>query len=159
DATGYVTFAERPADPAQYPGAKPEMLEPSSVMFKKAKGPVDLRNPYNWWTYLRGADWRHPSGPGSSIRALAKHPVVHVAYEDAEAYATWAGKALPTEAEWEFAARGGLEGAEFAWGEDLMPGGKPMANFWQGEFPWQNTREDGYEGIAPVGAFPPNGYG
>ena len=159
DATGYVTLAERPANAEDYPGAKPELLAPSSVMFKKAAAAVDLRNHYNWWVYVAGANWRHPRGPASSIRALMDHPVVHVAFEDAEAYATWAGKALPTEAEWEFAARGGLEGAEFAWGDELTPGGKSMANTWQGEFPWQNLCQDGYEWTAPVKAFPPNGYG
>jgi len=159
EATGYVTLAERPADPADYPGAKPEMLVPSSVMFRKAAQRVDLRNPFNWWTYVAGADWRHPQGPESSLDGLDLHPVVHVAFDDAQAYATWAGKALPTEAEWEFAARGGLDGAEFAWGGEMTPGGRPMANTWQGEFPWQNLCEDGFEGTAPVGAFPPNGYG
>jgi formylglycine-generating enzyme required for sulfatase activity len=159
EGTGYVTSAERPANAADYPGAKPELLAPSSVMFKKAAGRVDLRNHYNWWIYVAGADWRHPRGPGSHVKALMAHPVVHIAFEDAQAYAQWAGKELPTEAEWEFAARGGLDGAEFAWGDELMPDGKPMANFWQGEFPWQNLLEDGYEWTAPVGAFPPNGYG
>jgi formylglycine-generating enzyme required for sulfatase activity len=159
DATGYVTLAERPANADDYPGAIPEMLAPSSVMFRKASAPVDLRNPYNWWAYVAGADWRHPRGPDSSIDALTDHPVVHVAFEDAEAYAKWTGQELPTEAEWEFAARGGLEGAEFAWGDEFMPNGKPMANTWQGEFPWQNLLDDGYEWTAPVGSFSANGYG
>jgi formylglycine-generating enzyme required for sulfatase activity len=159
DATGYVTLAEKPANAADYPGAQPEMLAPSSVLFRKAAGPVDLRNPYNWWTYVAGADWRHPRGPASSLQGLWDHPVVHVAYEDAEAYAKWSDKELPTEAEWEFAARGGLDSAEFCWGDELTPGGKPHANTWQGEFPWQNELEDGFEWTAPVGSFPANGYG
>jgi len=159
EATGHVTLAERPANPDDYPNAKPELLAPSSVLFKKASGPVDLSNHYNWWIYVPGADWRHPRGPASNIRKLMDHPVVHVAFEDAEAYAKWAGRELPTEAEWEFAARGGLEGAEFSWGDEYMPGGKPMANTWQGEFPWQNLCKDGYEWTAPVGSFPANGYG
>jgi formylglycine-generating enzyme required for sulfatase activity len=159
EATGYVTLAEKPANPADYPGATPDKLLPSSVIFKKPPGRVDLSNHYNWWVYVPGADWRHPRGPASNIRKLMDHPVVHVAFEDAEAYARWAGCELPTEAEWEFAARGGLDGAEYAWGEAFMPGGKPMANTWQGEFPWQNVVGDGYEWTAPVGSFPANGYG
>jgi len=158
-ATGHVTLAEKPANPEDYPGAKPELLVPSSVMFRKSAGPVDLRNPYNWWTYVAGADWKHPRGPESSLEGLEDHPVVHVAFEDAEAYARWAGKELPTEAEWEFAARGGIDGAAYVWGDEYMPDGKPMANTWQGEFPWQNLLEDGHEWTAPVGSFPANGYG
>ena len=158
-ATGYVTLAERPVDPALYPGAKPELLVPSSVLFEKPAGRVDLRDVYNWWRYIQGADWRHPRGPRSSLQGLWNHPVVHVAFEDAMAYAKWAGKDLPTEAEWELAARGGLDGAEFVWGDELAPNGELRANTWQGEFPWQNTLEDGYEWTAPVGSFPPNGYG
>lgn len=159
DATGHVTLAERPANPDDYPEAKAEMLVPSSVMFAKAPHRVDLRDPYNWWVYVAGADWRHPRGPGSSLAGLWEHPVVHVAYEDAAAYAKWAGKELPTEAEWEFAARGGLDGAGFVWGDEFTPGGKHLANTWQGEFPWQNLRDDGFEWTAPVGSFPANGYG
>ncbi|HEX7235918.1 MAG TPA: formylglycine-generating enzyme family protein, partial [Gammaproteobacteria bacterium] len=157
--TGHVTLAERPVDPALYPGAQPELLVPSSVVFVKPPGRVDLRNAYNWWRYVPGADWRHPRGPRSSLQGLSDHPVVHVAFEDAAAYARWAGKELPTEAEWELAARGGLEAAEFVWGDELAPNGELRANTWQGEFPWQNTNEDGYEWTAPVGSFPPNGYG
>src|SRR5262249_46815196 len=159
DATGYVTLAERPPNPADYPGAKPEMLVPASVVFQKPPHRVDLGNPYNWWTYVPGTNWRNPQGPASSLKGLAKHPVVHVAYEDVEAYLKWAGKQLPTEAEWEFAARGGHEGAEFVWGDEFEPGGKLMANTWQGEFPHQNLQTDGYEWTAPVGSFPANGYG
>jgi formylglycine-generating enzyme required for sulfatase activity len=158
-ATGHVTLAEQPANPEDYPGAKTEMLAPSSVVFRKTPGPVDLRNHLNWWIYVPGADWRHPRGPQSSLEGLDDHPVVHVGFEDAEAYARWAGKELPTEAEWEFAARGGLDAATYVWGEEFMPGGKPMANTWQGEFPWQNLLDDGYEWTAPVGSFPANGFG
>jgi sulfatase modifying factor 1 len=159
EATKHVTVAERAPNPADYPGAKLELLVPASVVFQKPPHRVDLRNCHNWWTYVPGANWRHTEGPASTLRGRGNHPVVHVAYEDAEAYARWAGKELPTEAEWEFAARGGLDGAEFVWGEELTPGGKHMANTWQGEFPWQNRREDGFEDTAPVGSFPANGYG
>jgi formylglycine-generating enzyme required for sulfatase activity len=159
EATGYVTFAERPANLDDYPGAKPELLAPSSVVFIKPRQRVDLGDHYNWWAYVRGANWQHPRGPASSVKGMEKHPVVHVAFEDAEAYAKWAGKELPTETEWEFAARGGLEGADYVWGDELTPDGKHLANTFQGEFPAQNKIEDGYEWTAPVGSFPPNGYG
>jgi formylglycine-generating enzyme len=157
--TGYVTLAERPARAEDYPGALPELLQPSSVVFQKPRKRVDMGNHFNWWTYVAGANWRHPEGPETSIDHRMQHPVVHVAFEDAEAYAKWIGKELPTEAEWEFAARGGLEAATYAWGEDLTPDGKHMANVWQGDFPWQNLRSDGYERTSPVGQFPANGYG
>src|SRR5262245_42698097 len=136
EKTGYVTLAERPPNAADYPGAKPELLVPASVVFQQPRHRVDLRDHYNWWGYVRGANWRHPEGPAGTISARGRHPVVHIAYEDAEAYAKWAGKALPTEAEWERAARGGLEGAEYVWGNEFTPGGKWMANTWHGEFPW-----------------------
>jgi formylglycine-generating enzyme required for sulfatase activity len=155
----YVTLAERPANPADYPGAKEELLRPSSVVFVRPDGPVDMRNPYNWWKYVAGADWRHPFGPGSSIEGLENHPVIHVALEDVEAYCKWSGKELPTEAEWEFAARGGLDGSVFAWGDELQPDGRFMANTWQGRFPIENLATDGYEWTSPVGSFSPNGYG
>ena len=158
-ATGHVTNAEIPPDPRDYPGAKPEMLFAGSLAFRKTRGPVDLSQWSLWWEFRRGAWWREPYGPGSSIDGLADHPVVHVAYADALSYARWAGKDLPTEAEWEFAARGGLDGAAFAWGDAMRPGGRIMANTWQGAFPYKNTREDGWEATSPIGTFPPNGYG
>jgi len=157
--TQYVTVCERPLDPEQFPGADPDALVPGALVFRKTSGPVDLRDFRNWWDYVPGTYWKRPEGPGSTINGRDRHPLVQVAYEDAEAYASWAGKELPTEAEWELAARGGLEGAVFAWGDEHFPDGKPMANSWQGEFPWQNLKLDGYEGTSPVGSFPPNGYG
>ena len=157
--TGYVTVAERPLDPADYPDADPALLKPGSLVFRPTRGPVDLSDARNWWEYVVGASWQRPEGPASDTYARARHPVVHVAPEDAEAYASWAGKALPTEAEWEYAARGGVERAVFAWGDELAPDGRMMANFWQGEFPWQNLMDDGWLGTSPVGAFAPNGYG
>ena len=157
--TGYTTVAERPLDAADYPDADPELLVPGSLVFRKTSGPVELNDVRNWWEYVPAAYWKRPAGPGSTINGRDRHPVVQVAYEDAEAYATWAGKSLPTEAEWEYAARGGLDGARFAWGDDEVPNGARMANTWQGDFPWHNSKDDGFEGTSPVGSFDPNGYG
>jgi sulfatase modifying factor 1 len=157
--TGHVTVAERPPEPAQFPDADPEQLVPGSLVFHMTRGPVDLRDVRNWWSYVPGASWRHPEGSASTLGGRERHPVTHVAYEDAEAYAHWAGKDLPTEAEWEFAARGGLEGKTFVWGDEFAPGGRMMANTWQGEFPWQNLKTDRYEGTSPVRTYPPNGFG
>ena len=159
EATGHITFAERAPDPAMYPGADAAMLYAGSLVFMRPPGPVDMRDISNWWAFERGAAWRHPYGEESTTEGLGDHPVVHLAYADAEAYAAWCGKSLPTEAEWEFASRGGVDGAEFAWGDEFTPAGRSMANTWQGEFPWQNLLADGYERTSPVGAFEANGYG
>lgn len=159
EATGYVTLAERPLNPADFPGAPVENLVPGALVFQKTPGPVDLRNYMNWWAWTPGTSWQHPFGPASSLEGIEQHPVVHVAYEDVEAYAKWASKELPTEAEWERAARGGLDGAAFTWGDEEFPDGNTMVNSWQGEFPWQNLLKDKYEGTSPVGSFPANGYG
>ena len=157
--TGYITVAERELDPKLFPGALPGTLVPGALVFSQSRGPVDMRNFHNWWRYVPGTNWRCPEGPGSSLAGRADHPVVQVAYEDALAYATWVGKTLPTEAEWEFAARGGLDGATFVWGKEYTPDGRWMANTWQGEFPWHNQAMDGFAGTAPVRSYEPNGYG
>lgn len=167
EATGYKTVAERPVDreelkkqaPPGTPKPQEEMLKPGSLVFHPTDGPVDLRDMSNWWTWTTGADWRHPEGPESNLDGRENHPVVQVAWEDAMAYAKWAGKRLPTEAEWEFAARGGLEGKRYAWGDEELVDGKYQANRWTGDFPYRNTKADGFAGTAPVGSFPPNGYG
>jgi formylglycine-generating enzyme required for sulfatase activity len=159
DSTQHVTFAEIPPRAEDYPGALPDRLFAGSLVFLKPDGRIDTRDFTNWWHWIQGADWRHPTGPDSGLDGIEQHPVVHVTFDDAEAYARWAGKSLPTEAEWECAARGGLDGAPYAWGDEFLPGDRHLANTWQGEFPWQNTVRDGYERTSPVGAFPPNGYG
>jgi len=158
-ATGYMTVAERPLDASLFPLADPDVLVPGSLVFHPTSGPVDLADVSNWWSYVPGARWDRPAGPSSGVQGVERHPVTHVAWEDAAAYAAWAGKELPTEAEWELAARGGLDQAVYAWGDEFAPGGHQLANTWQGEFPWQNLELDGFAGTSPVGTFPPNGFG
>jgi len=158
NATGYVTVAERKPSATEFPGAPLENLVAGSVVFRAPHRPVTLDNHYQWWSYVKGANWLHPEGPGSNLQGRENYPVIHIAYEDALAYANWAGKRLPTEAEWEFAARGGLEGKPFVWGDEFRPHGKWMANTYQGKFPMSDTAEDHYHGISPVAQFPPNGY-
>ncbi len=158
-ATGYVTLAELSPEPADYPDADPELLVPGSLVFEPTAGPVDLSDVRNWWSWMPGAQWRKPEGPDSSLHGRELHPITHVAYQDAVAYAAWASKELPTEAQWERAARGGLEGKVFCWGDEFAPRGKMMANTWQGQFPWQNLMLDRFERTSPVKRFPPNGFG
>jgi formylglycine-generating enzyme required for sulfatase activity len=159
DETGYVTVAERPLDPADYPDADPSLLVPGSAVFHPTPGPVPLEDATVWWAYVPGASWRHPWGPDSDNTQRGDHPVTHVAYEDAEAYASWSGQVLPSEAQWEYAARGGLDGCRFTWGDEERPNGQLMANHWQGDFPWRNTGARGWRGTTPVGLFPVNGFG
>jgi formylglycine-generating enzyme len=158
-ATGHVTMAEIAPNAEDFPEAHPAQLVPGSLVFTTPQHPVSLDDARAWWSWVPGAQWRHPEGPGSTLHGLERHPVTHAAYPDAVAYADWAGKALPTEAEWEFAARGGLEGATYAWGEEFAHRGRMMANTWQGDFPMHNDLLDGYERTSPVGRFPSNGYG
>jgi sulfatase modifying factor 1 len=159
NATGYITVAERRPAPEDYPGVPRDKLVAGSAVFRPTSEPVPLNNPLQWWQYTTGASWKHPEGPSSGVRARRDHPVVHIAFEDALAYANWAGKRLPTEAEFEFAARGGLDRNRYPWGNELTPGGKQVANIWHGTFPAKDRREDGFAGTSPVTAFPPNGFG
>ncbi|MGY4103051.1 formylglycine-generating enzyme family protein [Nocardia sp. R16R-3T] len=160
--TGYVTVAERTPAAEDYPDAEPQNLIPGGLVFRPTRGPVPLDNWRRWWRYVPGACWRHPRGPGTTLDGLDRHPVTQVAYEDAQAYAAWVGKQLPTEAEWEYAARGGLEGATFTWGDEFEPTGRRMANVWVGAFPWQfdpGRGQAGTPGTTAVGTYAPNGYG
>ena len=158
-ATGYVTTAETAPTAQDYPGADPDLLVAGSLVFTPPDRPVPLDDYRRWWSFVPGAYWRRPDGPGSNAGDRQRHPVTHVSYFDALAYAQWAGKELATEAEWEFAARGGLDGKAYVWGDEHSPGRKPLANVWQGRFPWENLLEDGYAGTSPIGSFTPNGYG
>ena len=159
EATGYRTVAERPLDPADFPGAPTENLVAGSLVFTPTPGPVDLRHMSQWWVWTPGACWRHPEGHGSDLGERWDHPVVHVAFEDAQAYAGWSGRELPTEAEWERAAHGGVDGRSYVWGDEPSPGGLRLAKYWEGSFPWRSTASDGYERTAPVGSYPANEYG
>lgn len=159
EATSHVTLAEVAPDPDDYPGMDPGLAQAGSLVFHQTPAPVPLDDPSSWWAFVPGADWRHPTGPGSDLDGLGTHPVVHVAYKDAAAYASWADKTLPSEAQWEFAARGGLQDAEYAWGDELAPSGKVLANYWQGLFPFANQKEGGAFRTTPVGSYPTNGYG
>lgn len=159
EATGYVTLAERAPDAALYPEADPSLLVPGSSLFTSPRELAMASGPFDWWSYSAGTNWRRPWGPDSSLSGLENHPVVHVAHEDAQAYARWAGKRLPTEAEWEFAARGGLDRKPYAWGDELEPDGRYLANYWRGQFPVRRDPADGFDRTSPVGHFPPNGYG